>query len=460
MKYTIDYCKNNKVAIQVNSEEELKELYSYFVGYDIYQPYRDNHCYNFSKPYITNSVEFCDIDYYKERNFEIITFQQFKDSQMKYLKDFTDKDVIHCETKEQSNKIKQLLHDNGFSWSSGDAYMNLDYYSKYRNSYIPRDGVIVELAYMKDKTIHKAEDILALYETNMKENLEEYIVKCDTQQEMGIAANFVKGHKPDYVWVLNYKYVIKANCLTNSNLYNEIPEQVSPLPILTFKEFQDKIMKEKKIIGYLAPMNLFGGKVVKGTIFKPTSSHPTSVPMYLALDKDDKIIHSTYTLPKEIVETWEAVLEDEFKVGDYYKVVSNELYGKVKKCNSSYYTIGLIGKITNIQNDWCFLNNCVSAITTNQLVKATQAEIDSLFNKTLTLSNGKEVVINKGVCVANNEIVSLDVWKALLPTFSKLNNYDVSLTDATYKIGCWTNVKLDDIQLIIKTVEEMKELMN
>lgn len=117
--------------------------------------------------------------------------------QTKRLEDFTDKDVIHCPTEELANKICKLLHDNGFKWSSGASYLEYNRWSSYLSNtcYRLNSGKYGTLATAKRNncTIHKAEDILALYEEKqMKQNLEEYIVKCETAEESTITANFVK----------------------------------------------------------------------------------------------------------------------------------------------------------------------------------------------------------------------------------------------------------------------------
>ena len=66
-----------------------------------------------------------------------------------------------------------------------------------------------------------------------------------------------------------------------------------------FKEYQH--MKEKEIIGYLAPFDLFGGKVKKGDVLNQKN---------LSYSKDGDY---TYYLPKEIVEQWEPVYKEEPK---------------------------------------------------------------------------------------------------------------------------------------------------
>lgn len=63
-------------------------------------------------------------------------------------------------------------------------------------------------------------------------------------------------------------------------------------------------MKEKQ---YIAPMDLFGGKVKKGDIFKNRCFYNNSWGYF----KPGRIV--TTFLPAEIVETWEEYIEDPFK---------------------------------------------------------------------------------------------------------------------------------------------------
>lgn len=125
-------------------------------------------------------------------------------------------------------------------------------------------------------------------------------------------------------------------CYGESWLYSE-PINGGPFPHsspinfkdfteITLEQFKQFVLKEpvmkKKIIGYKAPIDLFGGDVKKDTIYKPTSSHPTPQPKFCPVDDSNKpICGFSYDLPKEIVETWEPVYEEEYKVGDWVYII-------------------------------------------------------------------------------------------------------------------------------------------
>ena len=71
---------------------------------------------------------------------------------------------------------------------------------------------------------------------------------------------------------------------------------------------------EKEIIGYKCPVDLFNGNIKKDWILFKDSDGNTYRP------KGQGPLHA---LPKEIVETWEPVYKEEFKVGDWITITGN-----------------------------------------------------------------------------------------------------------------------------------------
>jgi hypothetical protein len=92
----------------------------------------------------------------------------------------------------------------------------------------------------------------------------------------------------------------------------------------------------KKIVGYKAPIDLFNGRIPKGTLYKPAIH--TSMNTYCSVDEKGNIIDNGITnLPYEIVETWEPVYEEEYKVGDWIYFITDvesNTQGKVAKITS------------------------------------------------------------------------------------------------------------------------------
>ena len=90
------------------------------------------------------------------------------------------------------------------------------------------------------------------------------------------------------------------------------------LPEITFEEFTKYVLKqdsmEKEIIGYKCPVDLFNGNIKKDWILFKDSDGNTYRP------KGQGPLHA---LPKEIVETWEPVYKEEFKVGDWITVIGD-----------------------------------------------------------------------------------------------------------------------------------------
>jgi hypothetical protein len=71
------------------------------------------------------------------------------------------------------------------------------------------------------------------------------------------------------------------------------------------KQGRWKILEEKKVLGYKAPMNLYGGKIQKGQVVFPLLNSDSY---------GDYADVPTALIPKEIAETWEAVYQEEEKL--------------------------------------------------------------------------------------------------------------------------------------------------
>jgi hypothetical protein len=87
-------------------------------------------------------------------------------------------------------------------------------------------------------------------------------------------------------------------------------------------------MENRKIIGYKTPYDLFNGKVKKGDI-ATTWEVPFGGGILYNFKVEGDNMYSP-PLPKEIVEQWEPVYEEEFKVGDWVIVKS---YAQAKEGN-------------------------------------------------------------------------------------------------------------------------------
>lgn len=132
----------------------------------------------------------------------------------------------------------------------------------------------------------------------------------------------------------NDKPVISGNC--GANFWTEvIPKKYTEI---TFEQFQNHILKsqmDKKIIGYKCPQDYYEGAVKKGDIVSLACSGTV---LYSVNG------NSTFTFPKEIVETWEPVYEEKLKVGDWvYFTGKGEFI-------TPHWKIGIMGRIKNIES--------------------------------------------------------------------------------------------------------------
>lgn len=73
--------------------------------------------------------------------------------------------------------------------------------------------------------------------------------------------------------------------------------------------------KPEDIIGYKVPIDLFGGDIKEGEVYE---THPSNKDLYIPLEEPSNSKgRAYYSIPGEVVKTWEPVLRDNFKVGDW-----------------------------------------------------------------------------------------------------------------------------------------------
>jgi len=162
----------------------------------------------------------------------------------------------------------------------------------------------------------------------------------------------------------------------------------------------------------------------------------------------------------EVLEDWfQVVYEEEYKVGDYIYCHSDL---KMLNSDAEEATKNKLYKVVKIShNGFDFTNNSKSSHTilfndNRWFRKATPKEIQAATERYVTLSNGKEVRINKEGVLAEGKIIYIGDLQSLLNLkISKIHEWNVELTDARYKIGCWAGVTMADIELIIKNYNEI-----
>jgi hypothetical protein len=113
-----------------------------------------------------------------------------------------------------------------------------------------------------------------------------------------------------------WKQYKKSVCVNiNSTQYGTIDfytqRNYTIIPASFVLKFKSENMNtgNKKIIGYKAPMDFYGGNVIKGTIYvKPTNGHNWYIPEKIYKECSTS---SGQMIPKEIVEQWEAIYEEQ-----------------------------------------------------------------------------------------------------------------------------------------------------
>jgi len=153
---------------------------------------------------------------------------------------------------------------------------------------------------------------------------------------------------------------------------------------ISFAEFDKNILNNthssmKIILGYLAPINMFGGKVLKDTMYMYVVNSDNYYPVsayYSPANENSSVINDNEMccLPKEIVEQWEPVYREEnvqFELGEIVVVT--------KEITNNKAFIGYIGKLDSIDklyysvdNSWCL-----------DIRKPTEAEIQQYLDNEL-----------------------------------------------------------------------------
>lgn len=236
-------------------------------------------------------------------------------------------------------------------------------------------------------------------------------------------------------WSWNCKYYYK-DTITIDHSWN-LDNNVNHLPIQPLKDF----LTMKKIIGYKTPTDLFNGKVVKGTLYQPLSSNNNIT--YAATVRQGVVLDAGQTnLPKEIVETWEAVYEEEFKVGDWVTVTEAKsgFNGELGK------TYKIFGWQPNYTDRFYYMEDRTVTISMNNVKvrKATQEEIDSV-TKVMLPNSKYEIVIKEKVGVAKIDVYDFDkqFWQAA-KTIAQHTKADVIVgCGAKNSIGSVHQWKLD-----------------
>jgi len=196
------------------------------------------------------------------------------------------------------------------------------------------------------------------------------------------------------------------------------------------------------IIGYKAPMGLFKDKIKENTLYlKNDWERDTYYPK-------DFSKTSPYILPKEIVETWEAVYEEtkpEYKIGDWVTIVNPDNTTKTWAKYTLVYKIEGFETWKNLPA--ITLVNATNLVTYDEVRLATPEEIASAQEETVSMGGFEVVVKPTGIYHKKDNITEfckgLYDFNNSLP--KELGGYGLKFSDISFtRTGCQHNVtKLD-----------------
>lgn len=200
-------------------------------------------------------------------------------------------------------------------------------------------------------------DAIKFPENNKKVNISNCIgkwIKCTANEFMELASFF----NIKTIYSYDGYYHIKGNHRVDFRFGYDEGDYIN------FKDIVfPKSQEQKKIIGYKCPVELFGGRIKIGTVFK--YSHTD-------VYRGEESQYSVYMLPKEIVEAWEPVYEPTMKyakntalltkdgrivgnaiITDYLDdnyLITTDYGNKVRFSEKELESQWYIGKVKNVSN--------------------------------------------------------------------------------------------------------------
>lgn len=189
-------------------------------------------------------------------------------------------------------------------------------------------------------------------------------------------------------------------------------------------------MKDKKIIGYIAPYDI-NSSVPSGSIYVEEKIYKNES-KYVVSGK--RGYGSQYYLPAQIVETWEPVYEEGFKVGDFVYCINRKQADHREKKHSPVFKIEEISY--QEENIWLrpVKGEGTGVLLTKDVRLATPEEIKAAQTKTFNM-NGFEVTVENGKCYHKIDDITSFV-NGLFGTI-KCGKYNFTLREAIFSsTGC------------------------
>lgn len=225
-------------------------------------------------------------------------------------------------------------------------------------------------------------------------------------------------------------------------------EDFTNLPSYSVKEFlKEETMENKKLIGYKVPYDLWGGQIKKGSIY---ITHPPNNYGY----RDNMI--EEFNIAKEIVEQWEPVYEEKFKVGDWVTVIQEEA-GFNGKLGQTYK---IFGWQENYKNRFYFTEGNKGKSINISKVKVRLATKDEIEKATIKLPtiNGHLGKVDGDLIVYGSNCAKFSIRNIadLSEDISSFNNPDKDLKNYHGGNRKIVSVKLDSgVEITVKQLDEI-----
>jgi hypothetical protein len=223
-------------------------------------------------------------------------------------------------------------------------------------------------------------------------------------------------------------------------------------------------IEKRKIIGYKVPFDIYEGLLPKDTIIEEVKPNSWKA----NLSNNNNIV-----LPSEIVKTWEPVYEEDFKIGDWVKVIkmsnlkehwlnqTSEIVFKIKGNLEPFHT-GLMYPTSGPSNDlpWSprALNKLASyGIPADCIVKITEQEAKK-YKETISYKTINDRIIYitaKGIQYSGDH--KIDTIYAYLKAVNESNFSGFSVQIQIVKIGC-VELSYKNIEDIYRIHKHLKQL--
>lgn len=249
-KYTKEYCKQNKVAIIVNSSEEVIQVakifgkyherngwWSYF--YDAFRHANNEHCISYNNGYgVHASKEYYDT----KKEYEVITFQQFIQDNEEFV--LPEKWHIVVYNTEEANVYRKFFNEKANTY--------WDYFFNYVYGFNGKQYVAAERN--TEITFEQFKKYVLKKETNMKD-----------KEIIGY-----KLIKPEFRKAVNFMLDRIGNVLAQDGITKDYTTQHLLKDAGVLDIWFEKIYTPEKPVEVMVDMGSFKLKVIKDGIFHKT----------------------------------------------------------------------------------------------------------------------------------------------------------------------------------------------